>query len=252
SSAFDNRMNESVDLYQDNDYTVQISSTYSLLKDAQKVSIWIDLNNNGLFETGTESILLAAAMGNGFSTNFSLSIPANAGLGLHRMRAQLVRAQPSDPCNANHTDGYAETHDYSVNVLQGYCIPAAGDGCSMGAAINDFILMGERGTGINDTSTGCVGASAYDNRRKETVLLYTGIQYVVQISSLSSGGVSVAIWIDFDDNRIFAVNEAVLNTVTLNGTGRNHFQITIPSNAQPGGHRMRVKLQYSIYNPRVG
>ena len=57
-----------------------------------------------------------------------------------------------------------------------YCTTLPVDCTSYGDDINDFILVGELGTQINDLATGCA-PNSYDNRSNESVSLYENMNY---------------------------------------------------------------------------
>jgi hypothetical protein len=80
------------------------------------IAIWIDYNNNGIFET-SEKVMNNLAVGSSL-TNINLFIPPGAALGNHRMRVRNVNnpSGPIDAC-APYTNG--ETEDYIVNIVNG-------------------------------------------------------------------------------------------------------------------------------------
>ena len=107
---------QSVSLGQGTGYVATISTQY--VPD-DNVAIWIDFNNNDVFEL-TELI--------GLQTNISLTgspvplvIPGTAPLGTHRMRVSLrydVQPIDQDPCNTGiNASDFGEAHDYTVNVV---------------------------------------------------------------------------------------------------------------------------------------
>ncbi|RRA90357.1 GEVED domain-containing protein, partial [Paenimyroides viscosum] len=106
-----------VNLLQDSSYPVQINTNYS---SGQYVwaSIWIDFNDNGVFES-TEQLLKDIPMvtSPGF-LNVSILIPDTAPAGIHRMR---VRANYSGTVDACAIGSWGETHDYNVNVIAITC-----------------------------------------------------------------------------------------------------------------------------------
>src|SRR5690606_3403679 len=106
-----------VDLLQDSEYGVQVNTNYS---SAQYVwaSIWIDFNDNGVFES-TEQLLKDIPMvtSPGF-LNVSITIPDTAPAGVHRMR---VRANYNATVDAWSNGSWGETHDYNVNVIAITC-----------------------------------------------------------------------------------------------------------------------------------
>lgn len=94
-------------------YNFAISHTYT---SSQYVKIWIDFNNNQIFEDASE-LLFESPFGSGATTTGAITIPYTVAptTGL-RMRV-MVRwnAMPSDACQQDAS--YGETHDYLVNIL---------------------------------------------------------------------------------------------------------------------------------------
>ncbi len=110
------------------DYTSQVAilesgNTYPLTITThygnQKIKVWIDFNDNLVFETDElliENYEIADGENAGVWTDtIDLIIPENAQWGEHRMRAKSSRnvSVPTNPCQ----DSYrGETEDYSVNI----------------------------------------------------------------------------------------------------------------------------------------
>ena len=87
----------------------------SLSPDLEDVRIWIDLNNDGIFDS-TETVTEIQGLDTGIN-NFSFSIPYFIDSGQHRMRVRMVYTLPPNqinPCGFNY---YGETEDYELNVL---------------------------------------------------------------------------------------------------------------------------------------
>jgi hypothetical protein len=82
---------------------------------SQHVKIWIDFNNDFTFDEVTELVAtgISATTSTAIATNSTISMPANAPVGLHRMR--VADRYDNDPISCN-VDGYGEAHDYTVNV----------------------------------------------------------------------------------------------------------------------------------------
>ena len=96
-------------------YGIQI--TYGSFA-SQHCAVWIDFNENGVFETPGERVgFTTAASTSSFETAaFTLSLPCNPTPGVKRMRVRNVyftAGNTIDPC-ANY--GYGETEDYNVTV----------------------------------------------------------------------------------------------------------------------------------------
>lgn len=85
------------------------------------VSIWIDANDNGLFENSERLINNIPVLSTGTGTNINLFIPLGTTLGTHRMRVRLVYyspapTAPTTPCGFY---TYSDTRDYPVNIVAG-------------------------------------------------------------------------------------------------------------------------------------
>lgn len=133
----------------------------------------------------------------------------------------------------------------SVSVTFTYC-PTQVITCGSGCHINNFILTGELNTQINDLNTGCPGSS-YDDRTSQMVTLYANTVYRPLISTSYGSSMSVAIWIDFNDDFQFQLSERVA-LHALVGTSDNLVNMTIPaisSTVLVGIHRMRVALSWA-------
>lgn len=101
--------NLSTELTQGQTYTVEVESGY----DEQVLSLWIDLNNNLLFED-SERLIEDYAAGANLNFSTTLTIPIDANLGPHRLRVRTNWQNSSnDPCIDYQ---YGETEDYTVDV----------------------------------------------------------------------------------------------------------------------------------------
>ncbi|CAF3630464.1 unnamed protein product [Rotaria sp. Silwood1] len=112
ANSYDDETQQSVSLLTSKSYTAWVSSLYSPGDD---LSIWIDFNNNCIFET-SEIVVNQVSIGTSY-TAVTLTIPAigtGATTGVHRMRATLAYGSPNS-CSASNT--YGETHDYTANIL---------------------------------------------------------------------------------------------------------------------------------------
>ena len=90
------------------------------------VSLWIDFNNDGLFNLNENilSNLSFLLLQQGSNLNkFSIYVPLNAPVGEHRLRLRLVKGTltgPMDPC-ATYASG--RTYDYKVNIMPASAAP---------------------------------------------------------------------------------------------------------------------------------
>lgn len=94
-----------------NTYSGSISNWYSC---CQYARIWIDYNNNGVFET-SESIFTSGEYYDGLPATFSFTVPMGITPGTKTLRVRSVYGTTGiDPCT---TYDYGETHDYSILIL---------------------------------------------------------------------------------------------------------------------------------------
>lgn len=132
----------------------------------------------------------------------------------------------------------------TVTVGVVYCAPTVVR-CDDGDTINNFILLGESGTKINDIETNC-SVNSYDNRTSQSITLFNGMVYTALVSSQYSPGEQFEIWIDFNNNKVFESNESVTYGL-LNSTYDTPVVLTIPtasSGGTPGIYRMRAVVAY--------
>ena len=86
----------------------------------EALSVWIDFNDNGVFEDSERLISGETFSVSGQLDDFVLTIPVDAALGSHTLRAKAIDITVSggttnilDPC-ADYS--YGEVHDYTVNI----------------------------------------------------------------------------------------------------------------------------------------
>ncbi len=97
-------------------FTVTVQSYFGE-EDFEKFSMWIDLDDNGVFDDDERVITSEVIAAPNTPYDFDFSIPNDAPLGQHllRIRAGDTRYEGdlNDPCSVM---DYGTTHDYSVNV----------------------------------------------------------------------------------------------------------------------------------------
>ncbi|MCB0795597.1 MAG: proprotein convertase P-domain-containing protein, partial [Flavobacteriales bacterium] len=113
---FNTLPNHTGDLVAGTSYTIEVSNGSFA---GQSIAVWIDFDDNGVFDTPGERIGAGAIPGANSSVQFPLVIPCNPLPGVHRMRVRDVWQSPAnplaiDPCNE---EGWGETEDYDVNIL---------------------------------------------------------------------------------------------------------------------------------------
>ncbi|MDD2984581.1 MAG: GEVED domain-containing protein [Crocinitomicaceae bacterium] len=119
---------------------------------AAGVSIWIDFNNNGVFETSENVGNSTSTYTSGSTGNvLAVTIPLGSSPGTHRMRVRHVYNTAGniiDPCNSY---SFGEVEDYTVNIIQS---------CTPTATITSFLpTSGPVATLVTITGTGFTGAT---------------------------------------------------------------------------------------------
>ena len=85
----------------------------------EKFSMWIDFNDNGLFEVTEQMITAETFSIDNALVTFTFNVPSTTNLGSHILRARVVDTtstpgDPNDPCADYH---FGETQDYTVNII---------------------------------------------------------------------------------------------------------------------------------------
>lgn len=112
----------SVTLYQGGTYTVKANDGAPVAFSATNFQVWIDFDDNNSFSSSESVAGGALPLLTGALTNFTLTIPAGATLGTHRMRAAVSGEEtyPAlSPCPAGGfppVNQQGEVHDYSVLI----------------------------------------------------------------------------------------------------------------------------------------
>ena len=95
-------------------FSVSYDKNYS----SDEVLVWIDWNRNHIFEE-VEKHIVANGSGENSPYTFDITVPANASLGLTRMRVRLHDTSDGandTPCGDS---SYGEVEDYSVEIITG-------------------------------------------------------------------------------------------------------------------------------------
>lgn len=94
----------------------EITADHSGNFSQQVFKIYIDYNDNGIFEPG-ESIYGPATIKNTRANKFSINIPSNVPSGIHNMR--VIMARKGTNINGCLSGFYGETEDYTINITGG-------------------------------------------------------------------------------------------------------------------------------------
>ncbi len=241
----------------------------------QRVSVFMDLNNDGDFSDAGETVL-NNVYGSPYSSNsYNFTVPAYVPSGSYRMRVASAFGIPPDPCSSD----YGEMEDYTI-IVQNACPDADGDYFTSDACggtdcddTNSAINPGSpeiMGNNIDDNcdglvdvpvyctpavaypcemwitnvtvgdinnSSGCGGA--YSDYTNLSTLLDAGATH--PFSFEVSQGQRVSVFMDWNNDGDFSdAWETVLNNVYGNPSSPNSYNITVPAFVQNGSYRMRV------------
>lgn len=98
-------------------FTVRVKTLFASEEDEQ-FSLWIDFNDNGVFDDKERLISNEILPTADAWHDFEFSLPANASLGQHLMRVRAgdvsFDGDINDPCSVM---AYGTTHDYSVRIV---------------------------------------------------------------------------------------------------------------------------------------
>ncbi|NDC40566.1 MAG: T9SS C-terminal target domain-containing protein [Chitinophagia bacterium] len=114
-----------------------------------------------------------------------------------------------------------------------------------------FATAGSGGTALHDTITVFYGLGAYMDRscQAPVIILFADSSYADTISTLGYYGTgyyqTAQVWVDFDDDGTFNPAEAVSAIYACRACNRLYPRLAIPSTANPGIHRMRVRYAHS-------
>ena len=107
----------------ENSYNQYLSPTETSCNRAQYLGVWVDLNNDGVFDEDTERVLPSNPYEDGQQMtqyDLSIAIPKLDGRRYsneqHRIRIVLVAEERNrKPC---YSTGYGEVRDYTVQIIQ--------------------------------------------------------------------------------------------------------------------------------------
>lgn len=202
-------------------------------------AIWIDYDNNGVFESSEMVSFISSSITASSTVDFpEFTVPDSISEGTYRLRVQYHYNKDGDlldPCAAS--SSYSETEDYSVSVIgeeieTEYCTPFLD--CEDGDMITNVTFLE-----IDNTTT--CSADGYGDYTSMTATVEAGGTYPISVS-VGDGWIneSVSVWIDFDNSGTFDEDEFFYID-----TGSNEAltgDISIPITANNGDYRMRVRV----------
>lgn len=130
-----------------------------------------------------------------------------------------------------------------------YCAPEYTLGCDDGDAINQVMIEDEMGEVIfqNDSNCSETGYTDY-TQDLEAPVLEQGDTYSMKLTSESEVAEEddIRIWLDFNQDGVFAEEEEIGNTAGggLDTEGEFNFQFTIPEDLDLGIYRIRARMAW--------
>lgn len=125
-----------------------------------------------------------------------------------------------------------------------YCTPATSGGSTY--YISNFTTTGGTGNINNSSSGNASGYQDYYSSATLTAQTSTTINYSITVAGGSTYG--QAIWIDFDENGIFAASEQVVSSSAYASSPLTG-SFVIPSGTSAGTKRMRIVATFTPNNP---
>lgn len=159
------------DLMPGNTYSGTVTTNYS--DQYENVTIWIDYNNDGVFDPIGEQAATFGPISNTVVGNYSITVPSTASAGIRRMRVMLVYYDvPTDPCGYNY---FGETHDYLVQIGPGCTIPPVNLGADTSFCEGQSITLDAgAGTGLTYLWS--------NNATTQSITVTTSGTYSVEVS----------------------------------------------------------------------
>jgi len=112
---------------------------------SQNVAVWIDYNDNGVFEASERVGFTTSSIAANGTATFPITLACNPPLGSHRMRVRDVyniTGNSIDPCN---NYGYGETEDYDVTVTAAAACPTPSTGVVSSVTFSGATLSWNKG-----------------------------------------------------------------------------------------------------------
>lgn len=125
--------------------TLQAGSTYTVSVSVgsfggQNVAVWIDYNDNYIFEASERVGYTTTSIASNGSATFSITLACNPPLGTHRMRVRDVWNTTGSSISPCATYGYGETEDYNVTVSAAVACPQPSNLSATAITPNSAIL----------------------------------------------------------------------------------------------------------------
>jgi hypothetical protein len=124
-----------------------------------------------------------------------------------------------------------------------YCLPVYSSGTAYGDLISNVAISGPGLTWSNPTGTTNGTPSFVSYTNLPPVVMQAATTYSMTVTAGSYDGQAFAVWIDANDDNVFAASEKVgfSTSTTVGSFGSITFNINLPCTPPLGIHRMRVR-----------
>ena len=239
------------------DATFVITSTGG----AGLLNAWVDWNNNGTFDAGSE--VIATNLSFTTSTNLVVRVPADATTATAlAARFRLSTAGNDGPTNGTATDGEIEDYktptvavgyDYGDLSITGTTFNTAGAGTPANAPRHQVGAL-RLGTNVDSEANGVPSANADGDDTALTPDDEDGVIFPASIAQgqslllpvIVTGGSGILnAWIDWDNSGTWAAGSEVIATNVSVVAGTNYLTVTVPATATIASLAARFRLTAS-------
>jgi hypothetical protein len=181
--------------------------------------------------TSTDGINYANATGNATSNSYVTS--------------QTVATYYKCKVTCTASGSFAESTPIQIGmnaVNACYCTPTYTTGKTEGDLISNIVINGTTLSNNSGTAPTNPAYTYFTGQPNYTANLQAGGTYTVTVTVGTFGGQNVSMWIDYNDNGVFEINERIgSSTTSINADGTATFTISLACNPPLGTHRMRVR-----------
>ena len=130
-----------------------------------------------------------------------------------------------------------------------YCVPG-NTNCGSNDKFSQVILVktSDQSVLISNANTTCATTTGYQNYTNMTFTLEPGEQYTIKVK-VAYGTQTVRGWFDINGNKNFEDNERLIHIACGSANTEYSQTFTVPANAAPGTHRLRLRCIYNNSNP---
>ncbi len=234
----------STNLTEGQEYTINVTPTWTGTNYAEGYAVWIDYNNNGDF-TDAGELVWSKAPSTNTTNSGTFTIPTGTAQAAVRMRVSMKYNAIPTSCE-NFT--YGEVEDYTINLEAGSggdtSTPPTGYCDSNGNNTNDeYISRVQLGSIDNTTGPETGGYGNYTSI--STNLSGTNTITVTPTWTGTVYNEGYAVWIDYNRDGDFADTGELVWSKAASSNATNSGTFTIPSSAIAGATIMRVSMKYN-------